>query len=156
MIYISHRGNLDGINTKRENSLDYIDEAINAGYDVEIDLRCKNNRLFLGHDTPDYPVADDWLRERKDSLWIHVKDYFSLVWILKNDFGYKYFCHENDRYTLTSNGYVWSHDLKNKMTDRCIVPLLSKKQIERFSQRKFYAVCTDYPVFCKNFFGGKQ
>ena len=33
---ISHRGNLDGLNPERENSPDYIDEAISKGYDVEM------------------------------------------------------------------------------------------------------------------------
>ena len=156
MIYISHRGNLHGLNPARENSLTYIDEAIEAGCEVEIDLRTKNGMLFLGHDTPDYLVSEDWLCERKGKLWIHVKDYFSLVWLQEHDAGYKYFCHESDRYTLTSNGFIWSHDLENKMMNKCIVPLLSKEQVEGFSQREFYAVCTDHPLFCRNLFNGEK
>ena len=37
MIRIAHRGNFAGINRDRENSPDYIEEAIAAGYNVEVD-----------------------------------------------------------------------------------------------------------------------
>ena len=33
-IYIAHRGNTDGPNPNRENDPTYIDEAINAGFNV--------------------------------------------------------------------------------------------------------------------------
>ena len=46
MILISHRGNINGRDEDRENHPEYIQEALDRGYDVEIDLRCKNNRLF--------------------------------------------------------------------------------------------------------------
>ena len=39
MIFISHRGNISSKNTNRENSPEYIDEAIGQGFDVEIDVR---------------------------------------------------------------------------------------------------------------------
>jgi len=152
MIYISHRGNLEGIDKERENSLSYIDEAIALGYEAEVDLRLNDGRLFFGHDTPDYNVTHAWLQKRKNKLWIHVKDYKSLVWLLNSEEDYRYFCHESDKYTLTSNGYVWSHDLKNNMINKCIVPLISKEQVMNFTQRSFYGVCTDYPVFCKKHF----
>ena len=54
MIFISHRGNLDGLNPDRENSPDYIDEAIKLGFDVEVDVRTKDGQLWLGHDEPQY------------------------------------------------------------------------------------------------------
>ena len=45
MILISHRGNIDGPNEVRENSPYYIMEALEAGYDVEIDLWSRNGIL---------------------------------------------------------------------------------------------------------------
>ena len=149
MIYISHRGNLDGPNIDRENSLSYIDEAIERGYDVEIDLRMKGGCLYLGHDEPQYPVDYEWLFQRREKLWIHIKDYDSLIWISKRHEQFKYFCHESDRYTLTSNGYIWSHDLQNKMTNKCIVPLLDREQVLNYEQRDYYAVCSDFIFYCE-------
>ena len=150
MLYISHRGNLEGPDEAWENRIGYIDRAIYKGYDVEIDLRSRGGKLWLGHNFPEYKITMDWLQERKDKLWIHVKDYGALLGIM--DSGLKYFCHEQDKYTLTSNGYVWSHDLTNKMNDRCIVPLLSSKEVASYEQRDFYAVCSDYIYECEEKF----
>ena len=38
MIFISHRGNLEIESPSRENSKDYILEAINCGFNVEVDI----------------------------------------------------------------------------------------------------------------------
>lgn len=153
MIYISHRGNLNGVLTARENTPDYIDEAIKLGFDCEIDLRMKEGQPHLGHDTPDYAITADWLRARRGMLWIHVKEYAALVWLMKQDFKSQFFCHESDRFTLVSNGWIWSHDLTNPMTEKCVIPLLSKDSVETYSQTGFGAVCSDYVFDCVNKFG---
>jgi hypothetical protein len=146
MIFISHRGNIEGISPEIENSPDYIDAAIEAGYEVEVDIREKDGSLFLGHDAPQYPVRISWLLYRKDKLWLHLKDYNSLSIIDQHDL--RYFWHEQDRFTLTSNGYIWSHDFQNPMTHRCIVPLLSLEEVRDYRQFDFYAVCSDYIESC--------
>ena len=148
MIYISHRGNLNGIIHERENSLDYIQECLDAGYECEIDLRMKDGVPHLGHDTPDHPVSAEWLLHRATKLWIHVKEYEALVWLMQHLPNSKFFCHEGDRYTLTSNGWIWSHDMDNKMTEQCIIPLLSKDSVQSYSRSGFGAVCSDYIVDC--------
>ena len=150
MIYISHRGNLEGKWAERENSPDYIDRAIKLGYDVEVDLRSKNEELWLGHDYPQYKVSIVWLMARRKNLWIHVKDYGALVSIMRTEL--KFFCHEQDKYTLTSNGYIWSHDLTNKANDKCIIPLLSSESVSSYNQEDFYAVCSDYIYECEKKF----
>ena len=146
MIFISHRGNIEGVEPDRENSPEYIDKAISAGYEVEVDLRCKDGELFLGHDTPQYPTSLRWLLFRKEHLWIHVKDYESLAMI--DGHFLRHFWHEKDAFTLTSNGYIWSHDFKKVMTTRCIVPLLSLAEVKEYTQKHFYAVCSDYIESC--------
>ena len=148
--FISHRGNTEGVWAERENSPDYIDRAIKLGYDVEVDLRSKDGKLWLGHDEPQYEVCISWLLGRRKNLWVHVKDYGALVSIMRTEL--RFFCHEQDKYTLTSNGYIWSHDLNNKMNDRCIVPLLSSKEVASYEQRGFYAVCSDYIYECEEKF----
>lgn len=147
-IFISHRGNLDGVNPARENSPDYIDECIASGYDCEIDLRIKDGVPHLGHDMPDHPISAVWIYKRMDRLWIHSKEYDALVWLMDYCPNATYFCHEGDRYTLVSNGFIWSHDLSNRMTDRCVIPLLSKESVEAYDQIGFGAVCSDYITDC--------
>ena len=50
MRLIAHRGNINGRNKKRENEIVYILEALNLGYDAEIDIRYSRskNDYFLG------------------------------------------------------------------------------------------------------------
>ncbi len=38
MFLISHRGNISGKLPERENTVDYIQEALGLGYDVEVDV----------------------------------------------------------------------------------------------------------------------
>jgi len=152
MIVISHRGNLTGIDKKRENNPYYIDECIELGFDVEIDLRVKNDNLYLGHDNAEYKIYLEWLLERKNNLWVHVKEYDALIKILGYKDKIRFFCHESDRYTLLSNGLVWCHDLDNHMNKNCIIPLLSYEQVCAYEQNDFYAVCTDYVYECKSKF----
>ena len=114
-VLISHRGNLRGKNTERENHPSYIDEAIQAGYDVEIDIWYLEGRLFLGHDSPQYIVDIHWLENRSPSLWIHCKNMEALSYF--NDYEWKksnqfnYFSHDVDMGVLTSHSYIWSTNL---------------------------------------------
>ena len=57
MIYIAHRGNINGKFESYENEPNYIDRAIELGYDVEIDLWWVDGRTYLGHDEPQYEVS---------------------------------------------------------------------------------------------------
>ena len=39
----------------------YINEAINKGYDVEVDVRFEKNKFFLGHDKNQFEISKDFL-----------------------------------------------------------------------------------------------
>jgi len=149
MIIISHRGNLEGPNIEKENKPEYIDAAIQAGYPVEVDLRSTNESFWLGHDTPQYQITSDWLYERKENLWIHIKDCQTAIAMSQKVDEYRFFCHQQDDFTLTSNGYVWVHDLTNDVDERCIIPLIDKESVLKYDQRICYAVCSDYVFLCE-------
>ena len=150
MKYISHRGNLNGRNEDLENRPKYIDYAIKNGYDVEIDIRLINGVLFLGHDKEQYPVSIDWLIKRKEYLWIHCKDFFSLSYLLGlSNNPLKVFYHKNEEYTIISNNNIWSHN-QSVIDNRCIIPLLSKEEIESWKPMNVYGVCSDYIEILKN------
>jgi len=106
MRLIAHRGNWAGTNHELENRPDYIAEAINRGYDAEIDL-WHNDGLWLGHDNPQYNINHQFLEKYKSSTWIHAKNIDAVVWLAKTDFNW--FWHQNDSLTLTSKGYVWTY-----------------------------------------------
>jgi hypothetical protein len=107
MKLISHRGNINGKIIEAENRPDYIDDTICLGYDVEIDLWVMDGKIYLGHDSFQYEINDEWLNKRIDKLWIHCKNIESLNWIKNTSL--HYFWHENDTLTLTSKNYIWAY-----------------------------------------------
>ena len=74
MILISHRGNTNGKNPEKENTVSYIQQALKKGYHCEIDL-CKwdGKHFYLGHDEPGEKVSLQWLGARL--VWCHAKNY---------------------------------------------------------------------------------
>jgi hypothetical protein len=123
MIYISHRGNINGKDIERENHPDYIDDAIRKGYDVEIDIWYKESKIWLGHDNPQYEISMRWLNDRKYKLWIHCKNLAAIELInwFKLDRGLNYFWHQDDSVTLTSRGYIWAYPGKQPIKDSIAV-----------------------------------
>jgi len=108
MIIISHRGNTRGPNPEFENHPSYVDQAL-LEHQVEVDIHCNNGEFWLGHDSPQYKINLEWLIKRKNKLWIHCKN-ISAAQILsvyrKEEFNF--FGHSNDKYVVSSNGYVLS------------------------------------------------
>lgn len=147
MKLISHRGNVSGPNKDLENKTDYINNAIDQGFDVEIDLRINNGCLFLGHDYPQYEIDFNWLKERKDKLWIHCKDFKSLSLLSSTDF--TFFFHLKEDYTIISNGLIWVDNLNN-YNNKCVIPLITKDQIQTPLKNSVFGICSDYISLFKN------
>jgi len=108
MIYISHRGNISGRIEEAENKPEYIDNALELGYDVEIDVWMVEGVLLLGHDKPQYGISQHWLNERHSKLWLHCKNIEAMEWFNMVS-GFNYFWHEEDTVTLTSKGFIWAY-----------------------------------------------
>ena len=138
MILISHRGNLNGPNEVRENSPYYIMEAIDEGYEVEIDLWVVDGKLYLGHDNPQYEISNDWLVERVNKLWVHCKNVESLNWIKNTKL--HYFWHEEDTLTLTSKNYVWVYPGKQPIVGSIAV----MPEIHHDNISNCLGVCSDF------------
>ena len=105
MKLISHRGNIDGKNPEKENHPDYIWAAIQAGYDVEIDVWFKDNKFMLGHDEPQYEFPFELMQNHYSKLWLHCKNLEALEQLSTLDSTgrfFNYFWHEEDTVTLTS------------------------------------------------------
>jgi hypothetical protein len=144
MIYISHRGNLKGRSVERENEPAYIDEAINAGFDVEIDMWWVDGRVYLGHDEPKYEVDNEWLVDRVDKLWVHCKNVELLNWIRSTIL--HYFWHEEDTLTLTSKQYVWVYPGKQPIIGSiAVMPEIYNDKI-----KKCVGICSDFVEDYKN------
>jgi len=140
MILISHRGNLNGKIPERENHPNYIDEAIHAGFNVEIDMWWVDGRVYLGHDEPKYEVDNEWLVDRVDKLWVHCKNVELLNWIRSTIL--HYFWHEEDTLTLTSKQYVWAYPGKQPIIGSiAVMPEINNDKMD-----KCIGICSDYII----------
>ena len=149
MKLIAHRGNLNGPNFLRENDPSYIDEAINLGFDVEIDVRynISEKKFYLGHDYSQYSVTLNWINQRMNSLWIHCKNMDSLYYFSSETKGYNYFWHQEDDFTLTSKNYIWTYPGKSYTPLSIIVLPEINTDIKLFNNLKLYkcfGICSDY------------
>ena len=141
MYFISHRGNLNGQNPKEENKIDYINEALNQNFDVELDLWYKNNNFYLGHDEPLYLVDINFLNNKK--FWIHTKNLNCFYELEKTNLNF--FWHENDKIVITSKGYFWNYP-GTELSNNSICVLPEKNDETNF---KCLGICSD---FIKNYY----
>jgi hypothetical protein len=141
MIYIAHRGLFDGPNSNLENSPVQIISAIERGFECEVDLHYVDNKLFLGHDEPQYEVDESWLSDKP--LWIHAKNNDALEWL--NIRNFNYFWHENDNHTLTSNGTIWTHpNAKVTTMSIMVMPEYFDKTLSHAFTANCKGICSDY------------
>jgi hypothetical protein len=149
MKLIAHRGNFNGPNPLEENKPEYIERALSQGFHVEIDIRFNqnDNKLYLGHDDPQYFIDWFWLSKYKDFLWIHCKNIEALYEFSEGTSGFNYFWHQNDDYTLTSKNYIWTYPGKYCTPKSVMVMPENSIGREKFNTLKTYncfGVCSDY------------
>ena len=137
MKIISHRGNLDGRKPECENNPTYIQQALDLGFDVEIDVWFVDGSFFLGHDAPIYYVDRSWIMIRCSSLWCHAKNIEAMENLLLID-DVNCFWHENDKMTLTSNGIPWMYP--GNYTSRGVTVELDMPHKIPY----VWGICTDY------------
>lgn len=138
MKIIAHRGNIDGPNFNKENEPSYIYNAIESGYDAEIDVWLINNRWYLGHDEPKYIIKYDFLISPK--LWLHAKNGDALYTLL-NRKECNVFWHTNEDWVLTSKKYIWTYPNKLLYPNSvCVMP----ENGYNGNIDECYAICTDF------------
>jgi len=146
MKFISHRGNLTGPSLL-ENSPAQIEKCIKLGFDVEVDLRCKHGKLFLGHDYEQYEINEQWLYDNSSYLWIHCKNLMALDFCIYDNL-FNFFFHDKDEYTLTSGGFIWANIGKLPTTNHTVIVMPEKvnwykSAIECMNP---YGICSDYII----------
>ena len=142
MKLISHRGNISGPNPQKENHPNYILNALNKGYEVEIDV-WYTNKFMLGHDKPQYEFPFDLLEKFYTKLWVHCKNIEAIVKLKNNpelNSRLNYFWHENDSSTITSKGYIWTYPNSNFYSNKSVNVDLGK----HIKKQNCYGVCSDY------------
>ena len=139
---IAHRGNVYGPNEDKENSPDYILEALALGYEVEIDVWHVSGEFFLGHDGPEHKIDEIFLEN--DKFWCHAKNREALDAMILNK-NIHCFWHQEDDYTLTSRGFIWAYPGKQSQGRAvCVMP----EKTSSIDTSTFECICTD---FCEKF-----
>lgn len=142
MIQISHRGNTNGPNPQLENHPDYLLEAVSKGFDIEVDIWLKNNNMYLGHDEPKYLISPEFFYKVRDHAWFHCKNLDILNHLIVFHPTSRFFWHQEDDFTLTSNNYIWTYPGKS-LSNRSIIVYLGEHKDLDFVPEPF-AICSDY------------
>lgn len=109
MIKIAHRGNTNGPNEELENSPQHLYSALDKGFDIEVDVWIVDGQMYFGHDKPQHgPVKFSTLVDIAEHAWFHCKNFDALNFFASNNYQFKFFWHQDDDFTITSNGYIWS------------------------------------------------
>ena len=142
MYLISHRGNINGIQKNEENKPEYINRALEKGFDVEIDVRFSNGKFFLGHDFDQYEIDHKFLSNKK--IWCHAKTSEALLALHETDA--HYFWHQEDDYTITSKGYIWTYPGKKLFSKSiCVLP-----EKANYKEINCMGICSDFIERYKN------
>lgn len=145
MKIISHRGLTDGPDKEKENKLFQIYNAIWEGFDVEIDTWYIDGNIYFGHNLPEYRVPDKTINDLSDKAWFHCKNFEAVNYFSETEL--TYFWHQNDDFTLTSNGYIWTTPGKHLGPNSIFVlpEILDQDSRDKLILSNPYAICTDYP-----------
>ena len=143
MILISHRGNLNG-KTDDENKPKYIEQALNQGFDVEIDVWYIDNQFWLGHDKPQYKISEGFLEH--PNLWCHAKN-IDALYVMYTNYHIHCFWHQEDDVTLTSRGFFWTYPGK-QLTEKsiCVLPEFEDKKSKVILPKNVAGICSDFIV----------
>ena len=148
MIFIAHRGNINGKIIDKENHPDYLMQAINQGYHVEVDTWMIDNKIYLGHDGPQYEVTEKFLLN--DSFWCHAKN-LEMIHYFSKLYPYlplHYFFHDTDACTLTSKGWIWTYPGRPILS--CKAVAVMPEIVSNYDISLAGAICSDIISHYKN------
>lgn len=149
MKLIAHRGNYQGIQSENENDPKYLLEALNKGYDVELDVWGMGENIWFGHDRPKHQPNYEKLMKlvSNPGVWWHSKNYEALVYLLKTWPHLKVFSHSSDAFGIVTGGYIWTeHSIFPVSSNKTVVMIAapSKWVLQRvWDENKVYGMCCD-------------
>ena len=153
MIIYAHRANAEGPGSG-ENSRLAVEACLDDGLGVEVDVRCVDGQLWVGHDDPLW-VADLALL-RRPKVMCHAKDVVAADKL--SALGLTGFCIDVDRYALCSDGSVWTNYPCRVVVSSAIA--CSPELVGGLEGRRAFfervrgcrGVCTDYPREFRSWF----
>jgi hypothetical protein len=139
MFFISHRANYEIPNKEVENTPHQISLMLEMDWNIEIDVWYDGEQWYLGHDEPRYEIELEFLKNNK--LWCHAKNLQALEFMLKNNI--HCFWHEQDDYTITSKGYIWTYPGK-PVCKKSVIVCKTLEDTMKYCKMDIAGVCSDY------------
>lgn len=158
MKFISHRGNIFGIEKDKENTIYQAEKAIQEGYDIELDIWYWKDKWWLGHDYPHNEIDFGFVKDYGHELWLHCKDVNTFYELnsLTATVDINTFMNDKDIVALTSKRYFWTYN-NGQLTNMSIAVMpehpCNNWSIEDIS--KCAGICTDYPYHWKELLSRK-
>lgn len=149
MIIIAHRGLTEGPNTKIENTPEQIQKALDLGFDVEIDVRYREGKLWLGHDFEVTEMPANYLYlHMLGRIWFHCKnaDSYEFFHTYEDRFDTNFFWHQKDDYVRTSKGWIWVYPGKKLLSKDSICVMPEDSGNLNIKWTKASGICTDLPL----------
>lgn len=106
MIRIAHRGNFAGRDPDKENTLDYLDAAVNAGHDIMVDAWFLNRQWYLGYDMPHTHVTPAFFEN--PYVWTKARNLEAYVALFSNPKAHVFWLN-HDNFTFTSKNIKWAN-----------------------------------------------
>jgi len=155
MKIIAHRGNLNGPDPARENTIEQAEKCFALGFDVELDAWHIDGNMFLGHDEPNTKIDPMWILRPNHKLWLHWKNTDGLLWamygfeFLLNPIFSNYFMHDNEPFVETTSGAYWLYPgtpiTDDMLSAPAIVACLPELAPDWDTSQATH-ICTDYPI----------
>ena len=148
MIWISHRGNLNG-KTDKENHPDSIKYCLDRDINVEVDIWYVDETFYLGHDVPQYNVDFDFISQ--DGLWLHCKNIEALNRL--KHYTVNCFAIDKDDFTATSMGHIWLSPTYSKHYKDaiCVMPEDPRWTFTSNHLLDFAGICTDNVYYYQDY-----
>jgi len=153
--YISNRGNLKGCNKFKENTPEYIQNAINLGYDCVVDVSVLEGILYFNQ-TNNHLYIIDWqfIINNRKYLWLRCKNRetlnylvgFSYLRLILNNIVFTY-----NKEKLKICEYIWSpkYEINEYLIDTIIVmPEMNKWK----THSEALGVCSDYIEYIRDYY----
>lgn len=130
---------MNGPDKDRENTPVAISDALNAGFEVEVDVWKLDDGLYLGHDCPMQPI-ENWIL-KEENVWFHAKD-FGALRLLTFTGKKNVFYHTDEDVVLTSKGHMWASPRHRIPGAICVLPELYPDDPV---PEDALGICTDFP-----------
>lgn len=148
--YISNRGNLTGMNSYKENSPDYIQIAIDSGFDCVVDVSYMEGVVYFGTANHLYIVDLEFIAKNNEKLWLRCANPQTLQYFfsLNNQIKCIMFLLNEQ---LTSNQTLWLSSYNDIQSYNQIIIVMPE-----WSNWKTYSnalgVCSNYIEYIREFY----